>query len=92
MSAKLTAFLAVPVTAYCAGILGALTMTPEMMSQIIVGVAAFIFAGLVVSGLWFVPAFRICAVARQRSVIWIAASSTSAIVCIFPLVIYLLKR
>jgi len=92
MSAKLTAFLAVPVTAYCAGILGAFTATPEPISQIIVGAGALIFSGLVVSGLWLVPSFQGCAIARQRAVIWIAASSTSAIACIIPLVFYLFRR
>jgi hypothetical protein len=92
MSAKLTAILAVPITAYCAGILGAFTTTPEPISQIIVGAGALIFSGLVVFGLWLVPSFQSCAIARQRAVIWITASSTSAIVCLFPLVLYLLRR
>jgi hypothetical protein len=89
MSPKLTAFLAVVVTAYCAGILGAITMTPEVMSQIIVGVAAFIFSGMVVLGLWFIPSFRTCPVARQRVVIWIAAGGASIFVCILPLIFWL---
>lgn len=67
-------------------------MTPEVWSQIIIGVFALFASGLVVLGLWFTPWFRSRSIARQNSVIWIAASSTSAAVCILPLVVLLVHR
>ena len=90
MNAKQTAFLALAVTAFCATILGGITATPEIVTQIIIGVVAFLSSGLVLLGLWFTSWFRNSSVSRQQSVIWISTGSTSAIVCFLPLALWLL--
>jgi hypothetical protein len=91
MSPKQTSFLAVAVTAYCAGILGGVTMTPEVVSQIIVGVAALVVATVVVCILWLTAWFRALSPKRQQSAIWIAASCASAVVCFLPLALRFLR-
>src|ERR1700677_3228214 len=92
MNPKWTALLAVAVTATCAGILGGFTVTPEVFTQILVGVESFVASGLVILVLFWTSRFRNCRPGRQQSIIWVAAGSTGVIICLLPLFLLLIKR
>ena len=92
MSTKQTALVAVVVTGVCATVLAAFTTTPEVITQLIVGTAAFLAAGFVLLVLMWTPWLRALPPERQRRTIWIAAGGTGLLVCLLPLVIGSLTR
>jgi hypothetical protein len=92
MNLKRTALLAVVVTGCVATILGAFTTTPELITQVIVGIVAFLAAGIVLLLLLWTPWLRALPPERQRRTIWIAAGGTGLVVCLLPLVIGILTR
>ena len=69
MSTKKTALLAVAVTGFAATVLGAFTTTPELITQLIVGIGAFLAAGIVLLVLLWTPWLRALPPERQRRTI-----------------------
>ena len=92
MSTKQTAFIAVIVTGFCASVLAAITTTPELITELIVGIGAFLAAGIVLSVLLWTPWLRALPPEQQRRTLWIAAGSTGLVVCLLPQVIWTLTR
>ena len=92
MNSKQTALVALLVTGVGATVLGAFTTTPEVITQLIVGTAAFLAAGIVLLVLFCTPWLRSLPPERQRHTIWMAAGSTGLVVCLLTLVIGILTR
>jgi len=91
MNSKLTALLAVVVTGFCATVLGAFTTTPEVITQLVVGVSAFLASGIVVVALLWTPWLRALSPERQRRGIWIAACGTGLLVTLLPMAVALFR-
>jgi hypothetical protein len=89
MNPRQTALVAVVVTGFCATVLGA---TPDVITQLIVGTAAFLAAGIVLLVLLWTPWLRALPPARQRRTIWFAAGVTGLVVCLLPLAVGILTR
>src|ERR1041384_4591143 len=92
MNSKQTALIALVATGVGATVLGAYTATSEVITQLIVGVAAFLAAGIVLLVLLWTPWLRALPPERQHRIIWIAAGGTSLVVCLLPLMIGILSR
>ena len=92
MNAKQTALTAAVITGIGAIGLAAFTVTPDTIIQLTVGVAAFFASGLVLFVLLWTPWLRALPLERQCRAIWIASVSTGIIVCLLPLVTFMLKR
>jgi hypothetical protein len=91
MDAKLTALPAIVVTGFAAAVLGAFTTTPEVITQLVVGMAASLASGIVLLALLWTPWLRALSPERQRRAIWIAAAGTGLVVCCLPLVVGILR-
>ena len=87
MNPKLTALLSVVVTGFGATVIAPFTTTPELVTQVAVGVLAFLAAGVVLLALWWTPWLRALPPQRQRRTIWIAACGTGLVVCVLPLLL-----
>ena len=92
MKPKRTALVAIIVTGIAATFLAALTATPEVVTQLIVGVETVAASAVVVFVLLRIRRLQALPAARQRQLIWLCAGSAGAIVCLLPLVIGVLKR
>ncbi len=92
MSPKRTAILAVVITGVVATFLAPFTTTPEVITQISVGVEALAASALVVLILLRIPRLRTLSPAGQRKAIWFAAGSTGMLVCLLPLALSILRR
>lgn len=92
MSPKLTSLIASVVAAIFAIFLSYFTTTPEFLTQLILGAAAFVITGLLLLFLLLLPWFRPLAAKRQRAVIWSVAASTAMVVSFLPLALFLLRR
>lgn len=89
MNTKLTAFVAVVVTGFCATFLGAFTTTPEVLTQLVVGVSATLASGIVVLVLMWTPWFGALRPERQRRATWIAACGTGLLMAFLPMLLSL---
>ncbi len=92
MSPKFTALVAAVTTGCGATVIGAFTTTPEMVTQLIVGTTAFMASGIVLLVLFCTPWLRAVSAERQRRVIWFAAVSTGALICLLPLALLLFRQ
>jgi hypothetical protein len=92
MNPRLTALLAVVATGCGATVLGGFTTTPEVITQLIVGITAFLASGIVVFVLFCTPWMRSLSPERQRRAIWFAAATTGVIVCFLPLAGWLFSK
>jgi hypothetical protein len=88
---KLTALVAVLVTASWVAVLAGFTHAPDVVVQAVVGFEAFLGAGLVVVALLLLPKLRAITPDRQMLIIWIAASGIGAAICFWPIALWGLK-
>jgi hypothetical protein len=68
------------------------TTTPEVITQLIVGTAAFLAAGIVLLVLLWTQWLRALPPERQRRTIWVAAGVTGLVVCLLPLAVGILTQ
>jgi hypothetical protein len=92
MNPNRTALLAIVVTGVAAALFAAFTATPEVITQVIVGIEAVAASALVVFILLRIPRMRTLPEARQRKFIWLSAGTTSAVVCLLPLARAMFRR
>ena len=87
MKPKRTALLAVIVTGIAAAFLAGFTATPEVVTQLVIGVEAIVASAVVVFILLRVPSMQALPVPRQRQIIWLSACGAGMVVCVLPLIL-----
>ena len=92
MNSKQTAVLAAVVTAVAATFLAGFTATPDPLTQVLVGTVALIVTSLVLVAVLWLPWTRGLPDSRRKSVIWLVAAGTAAVVTCVPLVQVALRR
>ena len=91
MSTKMTAAVAVVVTAVVVTFLAAFTATPEAITQLVMGGMAFFVTVLVLLIVLWLPWMRALPESRQKKVIWLVAASAGVAVCCLPFALWLFR-
>jgi hypothetical protein len=91
MSTKITAAVAVVVTAVVVTFLAAFTATPDLVIQLVTGGIAFLVTGLVLLIVLWLPWMRALPESRQKKVVWLVAASTGVAVCCLPFALWLFR-
>jgi hypothetical protein len=91
MSTKMTAAVAVVVTAVVVTFLAAFTATPDAVIQLVTGGMACLATGLVLLILLWLPWMRALPESRQKKVIWLVAATTGFAVCCLPFALWLFR-
>ncbi len=91
MSTKITAAVAVVVTAVIVTFLAPFLVTPEAITMLVMGGMAFLVAGVVLLIVLWLPWMRALPEGRQKKVIWLVAASAGLAVCCLPFAFSLLR-
>ena len=92
MNVRKTAIVAVVLTGIVSTIVAAFTTTPELITQLVVGLGAFVASGVVALVLLLTPWLGTLSPRGQRRAVWLAVAGTGAIVCILPFGLTILRR
>jgi len=87
----MTAAVAVVVTAVIVTFLAAFIVTPEVITQLVMGGMAFLVTGLVLLIVLWLPWMRALPDGRQKKVIWLVAASAGVAVCCLPFAFWLFR-
>lgn len=92
MSLKRTALLAVIVTGIIVTLLAAVTATPDILTQLLIGVEAVAASAIVVFILLRIPKMKALPESKQQQLILVSVCVTGVLVCLLPLALAALRH